>query len=251
MNERYPWLAGKVAVVTGGGRGIGRAVAAALAREGTRVCVTARSLPELEDTVAAIRAEGGEAMSVPCDVADRGAVEAMVARAVAAYGGLHLLVNNAASGGERATVEESDPERWERAIRVNLFGPYYACRAAVPHLRAAGGGKIINIGSGIGHTTRPGNTSYAAGKAALWMFTRSLALEVSKDGIEVNEVVPGPVYTRMTEPFFDPTGRVPPGGMESERVKTPEECVPLILFLASLPPGGPIAQTFSLARRAI
>lgn len=136
-------------------------------------------------------------------------------------------------------------------MELNLFGTYYVCRAAIPLMAQGGGGKIVNIGSGVGHTVRPGNTSYASSKAALRMFTRSLALEVWKQGIEVNEVIPGPVYTKLTEPFFDPGGKVPPGGIESERVKTPEECVPLILFLAAHPPGGPIGQTFSLARRPL
>jgi 3-oxoacyl-[acyl-carrier protein] reductase len=251
MSDGRGTLAGKVAVVTGAGRGIGRAVSAAFAREGAKVCAAARSRDELDSLVAEIRAAGGVALAVPCDVADRAAVEAMVARAAGELGRLDVLVNNAGIGGERARVEASDPERWERVFRVNLFGTYYACRAALPHLKAAGGGKIINIGSGIGHTVRPGNSSYAASKAALWMFTRSLALEVWQDGIEVNEVVPGPVYTKMTEDFFDPGGATPPGGSASERVKTPEECVPLILFLAAHPPGGPVAQTFSLARRPI
>jgi len=250
VSETHRCLAGKVAIVTGGGRGIGRAVAAAFAREGARVCVTARSRDELGATVDEIGASGGESMFVSCDIADRAAVEDMVARTVGAYGRLDILVNNAGGGGERAPVEQSDPDRWIRGVQVNLFGPYFACRAAIPPMKAGGGGKIINIGSGVGHAVRPGNTSYASSKAALWMFTRSLAMEVWKDGIEVNEVIPGPVDTRLAEPFFH--GRqVPPGGAESERIKTPEECVPLILFLASHPPGGPTAQTFSLARRAI
>jgi 3-oxoacyl-[acyl-carrier protein] reductase len=250
MSETHRSLAGRVAIVTGGGRGIGRAVAAAFAREGAKVCVTARSRDELSATVEEIRVVGGEAMLMACDITDRVSVEAMVAETVDAYGRLDILVNNAGGGGERAPVEQSDPDSWIRGIQVNLFGPYFACRAAIPRMKAGGGGKIINIGSGVGHTVRPGNTSYASSKAALWMFTRSLAMEVWTDGIEVNEVIPGPVDTRLTEPFFH-GGGVPPGGMESERVKMPEECVPLILFLASHPPGGPIAQTFSLARRAI
>ena len=132
---------------------------------------------------------------------------------------------------------------------MNLLGPYYACRAAVPRMRQAGGGKIINTGSGVGHAARPGNASYAASKAALWSLTRSLAMEVWKDGIEVNEIIPGPVDTRLAEPLFRLGGAPAATGAESERVKTPEECVPIFLFLASHPPGGPTAQSFSLARR--
>jgi 3-oxoacyl-[acyl-carrier protein] reductase len=244
-------LAGKVAIVTGGGRGIGRAVALAFAGAGAKVAVAARHRDEIDAVAEAIRAAGGDALGVACDVADRAAVEAMVARAVEAYGRLDILVNNAGDGGERTPIAQSDPDRWARVMQVNLLGPYYACRAAVPRMRESGGGKIINTGSGVGHTARPGNASYAASKAALWSLTRSLAMEVWKDGIDVNEVIPGPVDTRLAEPFFHRGGEVTAGGAESERVKTPEECVPIFMFLAGHPPGGPTAQTFSLARRAI
>jgi 3-oxoacyl-[acyl-carrier protein] reductase len=242
-------LAGKVAIVTGGGRGIGRAVALSFAREGAKVAVTARHRGEIDAAAEAIRAAGGEAFGFPCDVADRAAVEAMVQQTVSAFGRLDILVNNAGDGGERTVVAESDPERFARVVQVNLLGPYYACRAAVPRMRQAGGGKIINTGSGVGHAARAGNASYAASKAALWSLTRSLAMEVWKDGIEVNEVIPGPVDTRLAEPLFRPGGAPAAAGAESERVKTPEECVPIFLFLASHPPGGPTAQSFSLARR--
>jgi 3-oxoacyl-[acyl-carrier protein] reductase len=242
-------LAGKVAIVTGGGRGIGRAVALAFAREGAKVAVTARHRGEIDAAAEAIREAGGEAIGLPCDVADRAAVEAMVQQTVSAFGRLDILVNNAGDGGERTVVAESDPERFARVVQVNLLGPYYACRAAVPRMRQAGGGRIINTGSGVGHAARPGNASYAASKAALWSLTRSLAMEVWKDGIEVNEVIPGPVDTRLAEPLFRPGGAPAATGAESERVKTPEECVPIFLFLASHPPGGPTAQSFSLARR--
>jgi 3-oxoacyl-[acyl-carrier protein] reductase len=251
MPETARVLAGKVAIVTGGGRGIGRAVAVAFGREGARVAVVARRREEIDATVQAIRAAGGEALALPCDVADRAAVEAMVAAAAGTWGRLDILVNNAADGGERAPIETSDPGRFARVVQVNLLGTYYACRAAVPHLRASGGGKIINTGSGLGHTVRPGNAAYAASKAGLWILTRSLAMEVWQDGIEVNEVIPGPVDTGMFEPYRGAAGAAPGGGATSERVKTPEECVPIFLFLASHPPGGPTAQTFSLARRAI
>jgi len=244
-------LAGKVAIVTGGGRGIGRAVALAFGREGAKVVVTARHRDEIEAVAEAIRAAGGEATGLSCDVADGSAVQAMVSQAVAMFGRLDVLVNNAGDGGERTAVSESDPDRFAHVMQVNLMGPYHACRAAVPRMRAGGGGKIINTGSGVGHTARPGNAAYAASKAALWSFTRSLAMEVWKDNIEVNEVIPGPVDTRLAEPFFHRGAEVTAGGAESERVKTPEECVPIFLFLASHPQGGPTAQSFSLARRAI
>ncbi|MBI4581186.1 MAG: SDR family oxidoreductase [Planctomycetes bacterium] len=241
-------LAGKVACVTGGGRGIGRAVALALAGEGADVGVTARTVAEIETVAGEIRARGRRAVAVPCDVRDPQAVARMIDSMVAALGRLDILINNAGGGAERNPVVDSDPDRWVRGIEVNLLGPYFVSRAAIPHLVRAGGGKIINIGSGLGRLPRAGSSCYCSAKAGLWMLTRCLAMEVWKDGIEVNEVAPGPVWTRLTADVFDP---VKPPLAPSERVKQPEECVPIILFLAAHPPGGPTGQSFSLARRPL
>jgi 3-oxoacyl-[acyl-carrier protein] reductase len=103
----------------------------------------------------------------------------------------------------------------------------------------------------MGHTARAGNAAYNAAKAGLWMFTRCLAMEVWEQGIDVNELIPGPVYTRLTDGFFAPPGGAAPSLADSERVKTPDDCVPLALFLATQPPGGPTGQSFSLARRPL
>ncbi len=244
-------LQGKRALVTGGGRGIGAAVAIGLAKAGARVAITARSLDQLEKVAGEIRTAGGEAVPIVCDVADLDAVENMVNDAAGQLKGLDLLVNNAGGAFVRAPIAKSLPNDWRRAIDVNLLGTYACCRAAVPHMIAAGGGKIINVGSGMGHVPRGGNSAYNVAKAGVWMLTRCLALEHWADGIEVNEFVPGPVYTELTSDFFDPTGKVPPPIADSERVKTPEECVPTVLFMATQPPGGPTGQSFSLARRPI
>ncbi len=239
------------AVVTGGGRGIGRAVALALAREGADVCVTARSEEEINGVAEQIRGLGRKAVVIVCDVAAPESVDAMMSQAVEALGGLDVLVNNAGGAFQRSAVRESDAAEWKRTIDVNLLGAYYCARAAIEPMIASGGGKIINVGSGMGHQARAGNSAYNAAKAGLWMFTRCLALELWDKNIEVNELVPGPVYTDLTAGYFDPSLKVPPPFAESERVKTPEECVPLALFLASHPPGGPTGQTFSLARRPV
>ena len=242
-------ISGKAALVTGGGRGIGRAAAIALAREGANVCVTARSSDEIEKVAAEIRAQGVSALAVTCDVADDAACEQAVKACAAELGGLDVLINNAGGNFARGPVAESDPADWRLVVESNLLGTYHMARAALPHMMAAGGGKIINVGSGMGHSARANNAAYNAAKAGVWMFTRCLALEVWPHAIDVNEIVPGPVYTKLTEDFFEP-GKAPPLA-ESERVKTPEECVPLILFLATHPPGGPTGQSFSLARRPI
>jgi 3-oxoacyl-[acyl-carrier protein] reductase len=242
-------LTGKAALVTGGGRGIGRAIALALAAEGADVAVLGRTQSEIEAVAAEIQTLGRRAAAEVCDVTDRAAVERAIASAVEQLGRLDILVNNAGGGTERTRIGDDDPDHWVQAIEVNLHGTYFCTRAALPHLKTAGGGKIINVGSGMGHQPRKGNSSYNAAKAGVWMLTRCLAMELWEHGIEVNELIPGPVYTELTSDVFPPGGPHP--SIEGERVKLPDDVVPLALFLATHAPGGPTGQTFSLARRPI
>lgn len=245
-------LEGKRVLITGGGRGIGKAVAIAFAREGADICVSARSSDQIDAVAAEVNEIGRKGMALVCDIADPPAVRDMVDAAVDGLGGLDILVNNAGGAIVRKPVVESDPGQWKSTVDINLLGTYYCTRAALPHMILSGrGGKIINVGSGMGHTARPNNTAYNVAKAGMWMFTRCLALEVWEHGIEVNELIPGPVYTELTQGYFEPPGGNPPPIAPSERVKTPEECVPLAMFLAAHPPGGPTGQSFSLARRPL
>ncbi len=246
MSER---LNGKIAIVTGAGRGIGRAIALEFAREGANVCVTARREAEISAVADEIRAMGRSAVSITCDVADRNAVAAMVASAADQLGGVHILVNNAGGGAERNKVADDDAANWSRVIEVNLMGTYYCAREAIPHMRSAGGGTIINVGSGMGHQATVGNSSYNAAKAGVWMLTRCLALEAWQDNITVNELIPGPVYTELTSQIFDP--EQPHPAFASEWVKRPEDVVPLAMFLATQTEKGPTGQSFSLARRPV
>ena len=240
-------LADRRVLVTGGGRGIGRAIALACAREGARVAITARSEDQLAAVVEEIHAAGGSAVALVCDVGDLGRVEGMVSGAVKALGGIDILVNNAGGGTEHAPVAESTPDLWVACISANLIGTYACTRYVLPQMIAGGSGKIINIGSGMGHEARAGISSYATAKAAVWTFTKCLSLEVWQHGIDVNEIVPGPVLTPATDDRFTLDG--PPPFAPSERVKLPEEVAELTLWLASQPAGGPTGQSFSLARR--
>ena len=242
-------LAGKAALITGGGRGIGRAIALAFAREGADVCVTARSENEITAVATEIQEMGRRGIAETADIADRAQVEAMVEAAATQLGRIDILVNNAGGGLERTLVGEDDADNWANVIEINLMGTYYCSRAALPHLRNAGGGAIINIGSGMGHQPRPNNSSYNAAKAAVWMLTRCLSLEVWEDNITVNELIPGPVYTELTSEMFN--ADQPHPAIDSEWVKQPEDVVPLALFLAAQPEHGPTGQSFSLARRPI
>ena len=234
-------------LITGGGRGIGRSIALACAEEGARVAITARSQDQLAAVVEEVRGKGGFAVSLACDVGDTEQVAQMVAGAADALGGIDILVNNAGGGTEHASVVESTPDLWVACIAANLVGTYACARSVLPSMIAQGGGKIINIGSGMGHEARAGSVAYSTAKAAVWMFTKCLSLEVWEHGIDVNEIVPGPVLTPLTADRFTLDG--PPPFAPSERVKLPEEVAELTVWLASLPPGGPTGQSFSLARR--
>jgi 3-oxoacyl-[acyl-carrier protein] reductase len=145
-------------------------------------------------------------------------------------------------------VAESRVEDWRATLEVNLLGAYYCAHAAIPSLKERGGGKILTVGSGLGHRGRPGSSAYACSKAGLWMLTRVLAQELWQYNISVNEIIPGPVHTPMTaEASAHSSDTV--FGIDSEWIKTPEDVVPLALFLATQPTIGPTAQSFSLMRR--
>ena len=169
-----------------------------------------------------------------------------------------LLLNNAGVSARRVSVADSDPSEWKQIVDINLFGTYYVTRALVGQMRS--GGKIINVGSGMGHEAHPNATPYNVSKAGVSMFTRCLALELWERGIDVNELVPGPVATRMVtwasdtsseEAVLEELRDRPPPFSPSERVKSVAEVAELVVWLASLQPGGPTGQSFSLARRPL
>jgi 3-oxoacyl-[acyl-carrier protein] reductase len=238
-------LDGKIAIVTGAGRGIGKAIARAYAKAGAAVCCAARTEAEIHETMQDIVSAGGQGLAVPTDVTQLAAIQQMVKMTVETFGGLDILVINAGASGEKQPVEDSDPEIWLTTLEINLLGAYYCAKAAIPALKQRGAGKIITVGSGLGHRGMVELSAYACSKAGLWMLTRVLAQELSPHNISVNELIPGPVVTRMTQ-----TAQVQSVfGIEGEWAKTPEEVVPLALFLATQPDVGPTAQSFSLMRR--
>ena len=232
-------LAGKGAVVTGAGRGIGRAIALGYARAGASICCAARTETEIQETVREIRAEGGTAAAIQADVRQQGAVQGLFDFAEAELGGIDIAVLNAGVNLDHGAVEGGEPAAWEETIRTNLIGAYYCARAAIPAMKKRGGGKIITIGSGMGHRGFSESSAYCCSKAGLWMLTRVLAQELWPHNISVNELIPGPVRTEMDAVLE----------IESEWMKSPEDVVPMALFLATQPDIGPTAQSYSLMRR--
>lgn len=193
-----PELTGRIALVTGGGRGIGRAVALSLASAGADVAVTARSANELEETAAALRATGRRAEAIVCDIAERPQVEAMVARVRTALGDPLILVNNAGIAGSAKLTETTD-EMWDRMLRVNATGAFYCTRAVLPLMLQAKWGRIVSMASVTARAGAPYIAAYTASKHALLGLTRAVAAEVASRGITVNAVCPGYVDTEMTD----------------------------------------------------
>jgi 3-oxoacyl-[acyl-carrier protein] reductase len=237
---------GQRAIVTGASRGIGRATALALATRGARVAALARGGAALAALHAELQARSIEIVTDVCDVADPAAVARAITAAAGRLGGIDILVSNAGVSPARAPVGEGDPRDWIATIATNLIGAYLCAHYAMPYLRQSEHGRILHVGSAMRGTHRTGASAYDCSKAALWKFTQVLALEGRDYGIEVNEVIPGPVATAMS-PDWQPGQAI--ADLPGERVKRPEEVADFILWVLSFPRGGPTGQVFSLARR--
>ncbi|MBS28717.1 MAG: hypothetical protein CL566_07310 [Alphaproteobacteria bacterium] len=195
-------LDGKVAVVTGGGRGLGRAYCEALAAEGA--AVVAGDIRDMADTVSSVESAGGAIVGVSLDVADKESCEALAAAAQSAFGQVDILVNNAALYGDISggRFDEISDDQWDRVMAVNVKGIWQCCRACVPAMREKGGGSIINIASLAATYGMPYAIDYATSKAAVIGLTRSLARELGRDRIRVNAVAPSAVLTEGTDEFM-------------------------------------------------
>ena len=205
MSESHRELHDQVALVTGGGRGIGRNIALELAAAGAKVAVAARSAGEISQTAEEI---GG--LAIECDVSDRAAVERMVEQVESEYGRVDLLVANAGTSVREEAAWELDPADWWRVFEVNVLGVYLCCRAVIPGMLARGGGRIVNVASGAAYLPGSSSTAYSASKAAVHRFSETLALQLEPHGIAVFSISPGLVRTRMTEPFDDDAPWTPP-----------------------------------------
>ena len=226
-------LPGTVAIVTGAGAGIGRAIALVFAREGAKVVVADIDLAAAEATAATIAAGGGSARAVEVDVTDAASVEGMVSATVRSFGTLNVLVNNAGVGTEGDVVELSETE-WHRILDVNLTGVFLGCKYAIPALEEAGGGSIVNIASIAAVVGGSVSCVYPASKAGVVALSKSTALKFAGKNIRVNCVCPGHVETALSYSLNDPEFKAAliqkyPMG----RLATAQEIANAVLFLAS------------------
>jgi 3-oxoacyl-[acyl-carrier protein] reductase len=230
-------LSGKIALVTGASRGIGRAIALVLAREGAQVAVNyvdieERNTSDAAEVVQEIESAGGQAIAVAANVANPSDVERMVARVCKHFGGLHVLVNNAGIVRDR-TVQKMELEEWTAVLAVNLTGPFLCAKAALPHVIEAGYGRIISLSSVVGVIGNFGQANYAASKAGLIGFTKSLAREVARKGVTVNAVAPGFIQTEMVMTIPEEYRNAFVSHIPLGAVGQPEDVAQLVAFLAS------------------
>jgi 2-deoxy-D-gluconate 3-dehydrogenase len=227
-------LTGRVAVVTGASRGIGRAAAIALAEAGADVTLAARTVADLEDTADAVKAAGTRALVVPTDVSSPEALEQLVARTVEHFGRLDVMVNNSGIGVAHRALETTE-ELWDRHLDVNAKGTFFGCQAAGRYMSTHGGGKIVNVSSIFALKGVNNHAPYSASKAAVIGLTKALAVEWARYNIQVNAVAPGYLATDINaEARADPARLAAlERSVPAHRVAEPDEIGPLFVYLAS------------------
>ena len=233
-------IEGKVVLVTGGSRGIGYGVALALAVQGAKIVIAARSATEIEQAQAALRSRGAEVVGAVADVTEAAQVDELVGKALSAFGRVDVLINAAGVQGPVGPLWMADPKQWRAAVDVNLFGTMLCCRAAVPHMLTLGGGKIVNFSGGGATGPRANFSAYAAAKAAVVRMTETLAEELRPFNIDVNAIAPGMIDTKMLDAIVQAGAAAGSeiGSVEARRAD-PQGFVPvevpagLAVFLAS------------------
>jgi len=228
-------LTGKVALVTGASRGIGYAIAEALASAGARLVLASRHQEALDQAAESIRAHGGEALAIAAHTGDPEAVQRLVDESVKHYGGVDILVNNAATNPHFGPILTAEESHWDKILDVNLRGYFRVTKACVESMRQRGGGKIINIASVNGLRAQPWMGVYCVSKAGVVMLTQVLAIELAADNIQVNAIAPGLIRTRFSRALWE-TPEISEAIIKhipQQRIGEPEELTGIALYLAS------------------
>lgn len=226
-------LSGRVALVTGASKGLGKAIATALAEAGADLAIVSRTAADLEAAARELRSNGRRVLPVAADVTQETSVATMTAKVLDHFGRIDILVNNAGIGETKAVVE-MDRECWDRVLAVNLSGPMLCCKHVGPHMIRQRSGKVINVASVMATRVARSLAAYAASKAALVQLTRTLALEWIRDGVHVNALCPGYFRTDMNEEFFSSTrGKRFIAELPMGRLGDPRELQGAAVFLAS------------------
>ncbi|MCJ7664574.1 MAG: SDR family oxidoreductase [Desulfobacterales bacterium] len=234
-------LKGKTAIVTGGGRGIGKAIALGFAKAGAKVVITSRKMDALETTAAEIKAFGGEAIPLQTHLGKMDEIEKMVGTVLKAFGRIDILVNNAGASPAMGTVLDSDERLWDTIMNLNMKGLYFTSQAIAKIMKKQGNGKIINIASVDGFKPEPGVSVYSISKAGVRMITKAFALELAPFNIQVNAIAPGPISTKMLNShwFHLPPEEAKKGKEELAqktpmgRIGEPDELAGAAIYLAS------------------
>jgi NAD(P)-dependent dehydrogenase (short-subunit alcohol dehydrogenase family) len=229
MGARF---AGKVAIVTGAGRGIGEATALRLAGDGARLVAVDRAADGAEAVAEAIGRAGGQALALTADVADADQVERTVALAVERFGGLHLAVNNAGISSDDAPTADQSLDSWNRTIAVNLTGVFHGLKYQIPAIIAAGGGAIVNVSSVFGGRALPGRSPYTAAKHGVIGLTRAAGLEYARQGVRINALCPGIIDTPLVRAGGDASAGIA-AMVPAGRLGLAAEAAAVIAFLLS------------------
>ena len=224
-------LAGEIALVTGATSGIGKAIAIRFAAEGARVMVTGR---DAERGAAVVEASGGSAAFEPGDLSDADVPQALVDATVRQFGGLTILVNNAAASQPDAAVADLDDERWHAILEVDLLAPARLCRAALPHLRACGHGVIVNLSSRVASRAARGSAAYTAAKGGLEALTRSIAVDEARNGVRCNAISPGYVLNERRDADITDEERARREAMHLLGLGTADDVASAAVYLASV-----------------
>jgi len=235
MNQPNFDLSGKVALITGASRGIGQAIAEAYAAAGAKVVLASRKQEGLDAVADSIRQNGGEALPVAAHTGSDEAVQAVVAQATESYGGIDIVVNNAATNPHFGPIMTSEESHWDKILDVNVKGYFRVVKACVPVMEARGGGRVINVASIAGKSPQPGMGIYSVSKAAVLMLTEVLAAELAAANILVNAIAPGFIKTKFSQAIWgnEAINQAVMKKIPLSRMAMPEELTGIALYLAS------------------